>query len=495
MEKKTFFKRLFCALGAFVLGFAAVILPTISTINSYASSFDTTYDDSLLDISWKTYENRYYNTGNTFEMAENRLFQFGANSPLYYFGTTVLYSTGGSEDFFINNDFILWYNLGSHGFSEVPSYNWSTITIGNSVFLYKKDYSSSTYNKVYLVSIDYNSLTTAPVFTEITVSNLPTTAYANTSFGSQLWVYNNVVYFNLDYIVTFDGSSFNFQNTNFFNVYPEQNNLNMQYRFVSENNNYYYDGSNAYKLNYYNNTFESINISFAVNIGTYNIDYISFDGLFTYYLSLDTPFLIFDSNTNTFKPIHFLLLFNDVKCFPKAVTRSLFIGVADGKLSIYCKSLGNEYYYLGYNQGYTNGYNAGYSAGIANTDNNAAYESGYNSGYNAGLSTNSGYAAGYDSGYAIGYREGKLVGSNEGYNNGYNAGSSDGYDLGYNAGVETGSDYSFLSLIGAVIDAPIQAFTGLFNFEIFGTNIKNLLLALFTASIIVVIIKFALGGK
>ena len=74
-------------------------------------------------------------------------------------------------------------------------------------------------------------------------------------------------------------------------------------------------------------------------------------------------------------------------------------------------------------------------------------------------------------------------------------GKNQGYELGYQEGKAQSSNYTFTSLIGAVFDAPIQAFRGLFNFEILGTNMQGFVLALLTLSVIIVVIKYALGGK
>lgn len=74
-------------------------------------------------------------------------------------------------------------------------------------------------------------------------------------------------------------------------------------------------------------------------------------------------------------------------------------------------------------------------------------------------------------------------------------GKNQGYQLGFQEGKAQSSNYTFTSLIGAVFDAPIQAFRGLFNFEILGTNMQGFVLALLTLSVIIVVIKYALGGK
>lgn len=74
-------------------------------------------------------------------------------------------------------------------------------------------------------------------------------------------------------------------------------------------------------------------------------------------------------------------------------------------------------------------------------------------------------------------------------------GKNQGYELGFQEGKAQGGNYTFTSLIGAVFDAPIEAFRGLFNFEILGTNMQGFVLALLTLSIIIVVIRYALGGK
>lgn len=66
------------------------------------------------------------------------------------------------------------------------------------------------------------------------------------------------------------------------------------------------------------------------------------------------------------------------------------------------------------------------------------------------------------------------------------------YDLGKLAG--SSENYTFFGLISAVIDAPIKAFTGLFNFEIFGVNIKSFLLSLFTIALVIAIVKLFMGN-
>lgn len=101
----------------------------------------------------------------------------------------------------------------------------------------------------------------------------------------------------------------------------------------------------------------------------------------------------------------------------------------------------------------------------------------YQQGYTAGE------VAGSSSGYDMGYAAGRRFGENVGYQNGYNAGASDA------------NNYSFLSLIGAVVDAPMTAFTSLLNFDLLGFNMLSCITGILTIAIVIAIIRFVLGHK
>lgn len=75
----------------------------------------------------------------------------------------------------------------------------------------------------------------------------------------------------------------------------------------------------------------------------------------------------------------------------------------------------------------------------------------------------------------------------------YNQGQQAGYDKGYAAGISDGGNNPFLSLIAAVVDAPITAFTSLLNFDIFGFNLKNVILSILTAALVIACIRFFSG--
>ena len=83
--------------------------------------------------------------------------------------------------------------------------------------------------------------------------------------------------------------------------------------------------------------------------------------------------------------------------------------------------------------------------------------------------TNIGYDVGYDLGHDAGY----------------NSGLTDGYDNGFNAAL---NDSGFMSLMTAVVDAPIKAFMGLFDIEIMGFNIAGVLIAILSIALVTKVI-------
>lgn len=108
------------------------------------------------------------------------------------------------------------------------------------------------------------------------------------------------------------------------------------------------------------------------------------------------------------------------------------------------------------------------------------------------LSNNESYDTGYEQGFADGSVEGSADGYTDGYDDGYGAGYNVGYGVGYNTGSSDSNQYTFINLIGATIDAPISAFRGLFNFSVFGVNMTDFLTALFSITLVIVILKFVL---
>lgn len=83
------------------------------------------------------------------------------------------------------------------------------------------------------------------------------------------------------------------------------------------------------------------------------------------------------------------------------------------------------------------------------------------------------------------------------YENGYNNAKKEYYNTwyigryqeGYNNGAESAGNYTFLSLIGAIVDAPIKAISNMLNFNLLGFNMMQFFYALITICIIITIIK------
>lgn len=105
----------------------------------------------------------------------------------------------------------------------------------------------------------------------------------------------------------------------------------------------------------------------------------------------------------------------------------------------------------------------------------------------------------YTSGYNAGFGAGKETSYNNGYNDGYSSGRKVGYDDGYNTGYSKGiiaaGDYTFLSLMTSVVDAPVKAFMGLLDFEILGVNISGFILTLLSLALLLKIISVFSKGR
>lgn len=119
----------------------------------------------------------------------------------------------------------------------------------------------------------------------------------------------------------------------------------------------------------------------------------------------------------------------------------------------------------------------------------------YYSQYYADATYQTGYSSGFEDGNRIGYTSGLEEGYNSGLSEGITRGDNQGYYRGFNEGVASANDYSFLSLMGAVVDAPIKAFTGLLNFNLLGFNMLNFFTGLLTLALILFIVSKILGGK
>lgn len=98
----------------------------------------------------------------------------------------------------------------------------------------------------------------------------------------------------------------------------------------------------------------------------------------------------------------------------------------------------------------------------------------------------------YNQGVYDGIQQGKQEGIQIGRQEAVNEYKDVWYQDGYNNGIEDSNQYTFLSVISAMVDAPIQALSGLLSFDLLGFNMFGLFGGLFTLAIIIFIIRLIL---
>lgn len=117
-----------------------------------------------------------------------------------------------------------------------------------------------------------------------------------------------------------------------------------------------------------------------------------------------------------------------------------------------------------------------------------------------GSSYNEGYEVGKDEGYQSGYQIGKDEGYDSGYTEGHDSGYAEGeqsstaygngYRNGYNNGLShSSSDFGFMNLFTSIADTPILMMRSMFDFSIFGTSMLAVVLSLFTALVVIHLLK------
>ena len=78
----------------------------------------------------------------------------------------------------------------------------------------------------------------------------------------------------------------------------------------------------------------------------------------------------------------------------------------------------------------------------------------------------------------------------------YQAGQNAGYTQGYNEGLadgQSGEGNSFLNLFSAIIQAPVNVFTKILDFEIFGFNIAGIAIGLIAVAMIIAFMRWSSG--
>ncbi len=98
----------------------------------------------------------------------------------------------------------------------------------------------------------------------------------------------------------------------------------------------------------------------------------------------------------------------------------------------------------------------------------------------------------YKEGYDIGYKEGELVAKGpareEGYREGYEAGQLVGFQNGFEKGSSADMNGDFATLLFNFFDAPVQAFSQLFDFDFLGVNLLSFLGAVLTLVVFVIVL-------
>lgn len=95
------------------------------------------------------------------------------------------------------------------------------------------------------------------------------------------------------------------------------------------------------------------------------------------------------------------------------------------------------------------------------------------------------FFTGYDVGYADGAKETAEDARQEGYKSGYTNGVIDGKK----EGISISNSGEFGNLIAAVVDAPVNTFQSMFNFEILGMNMQKAIGAVLALCVVAIIIK------
>lgn len=105
------------------------------------------------------------------------------------------------------------------------------------------------------------------------------------------------------------------------------------------------------------------------------------------------------------------------------------------------------------------------------------------------------YVGGYTTGYNKGLLQGREEGERTGYAKGYDEGRKTSYNEGYQAGLKLAENGNFFSLIMAVIDAPVSAFTSLLDFNILGFNMRSVMLSFLMTAFVIAVVRLFTEGK
>lgn len=181
-------------------------------------------------------------------------------------------------------------------------------------------------------------------------------------------------------------------------------------------------------------------------------------GFFIFEFYMGSQYILFTFNTSNYE---FTLSSN-------------WVDTADSLSSLYF-----SYIYSSYQSWGPNAQSVPYLLTLLSTSN--LYDTGLNDAPYTSEDLQNSYDSGVSYGYALGYSNGSST--------------APAYQKGFEAGVKVGQSQSgdgnasLLGLISAVVDAPIQAFSGLMNFKIFDIDLAPFLLSLFTVCIIISVVR------
>lgn len=96
-------------------------------------------------------------------------------------------------------------------------------------------------------------------------------------------------------------------------------------------------------------------------------------------------------------------------------------------------------------------------------------------------------AVGRNNEIAASYNQAYVSGKNDGYREGKKQASEESYQLGFQSGLK--SSQGFYGLLTAVFDVPVQAFTGLLNFNVLGVNMVDFVTSMLTLCIFIIILR------
>jgi hypothetical protein len=99
---------------------------------------------------------------------------------------------------------------------------------------------------------------------------------------------------------------------------------------------------------------------------------------------------------------------------------------------------------------------------------------------------------GKNEGYELGKTEAIGPAREEGYNEGYDAGQLVGFQNGLQAAENADFNGDFATLFYSIFDAPVQAFSNLFNFDFLGINLIGFFCAVLTLILFVWLVKVLL---